>query len=182
MEFDQDFINRIIEGETDLFRYVVEEYKNLVFSISFNVIKDNFEAENIAQETFIATYSSLASFKGGNFKVWICRIATNKALDFRKKRIRTLNKEVDYEDLSYEIPDEDNSEKALETKEDIMKLRKIADGLPEKYRRIIEERYFLELSLSEISQRNNLKAKTVETRLYRAKKLIKERWGEDDFG
>jgi DNA-directed RNA polymerase specialized sigma24 family protein len=53
--------------------------------------------------------------------------------------------------------------------------------MPEKYANAVKSFYFESMSVKEIAGFYNLPEKTVETHLYRAKKLIKERWGENEY-
>ena len=61
---------------------LMNRYQNLVFSVCLKLTGDYFTAEDIAQETFIAAYRHLDDFDGQNEKAWICRIASNKCIDY----------------------------------------------------------------------------------------------------
>ena len=61
---------------------MVDTYQNLVFSVCYKVTRDYFAAEDLAQETFLSAYKNLDRFEGGNEKAWLCRIATNKSIDY----------------------------------------------------------------------------------------------------
>ena len=61
---------------------MVDTYQNLVFSVCYKVTRDYFAAEDLAQETFLSAYKNLDGFEGGNEKAWLCRIATNKSIDY----------------------------------------------------------------------------------------------------
>ena len=76
---------------------MVDTYQNLVFSVCYKVTRDYFAAEDLAQETFLSAYKNLDGFEGGNEKAWLCRIATNKGIDYLRgsgrravPRLRTL--------------------------------------------------------------------------------------------
>ena len=61
---------------------LIDKYQNLVFSICYKFTKDYFIAEDLTQETFLSAFQHPDSFQGGNEKAWICRIATNKCIDY----------------------------------------------------------------------------------------------------
>ena len=63
---------------------LIDRYQSLVFSICFKMTGDYFAAEDLAQETFLSAYEKYSSFDGRHEKAWICRIATNKCLDYLK--------------------------------------------------------------------------------------------------
>ena len=61
---------------------LIDTYGKLVFSICYKITGDYFTAEDITQETFLSVFQKYATFDGNNEKSWICRIATNKSIDF----------------------------------------------------------------------------------------------------
>ena len=72
------------------FEYLIDTYKDLVYSICYKIVRDYFEAEDLGQETFISIYKNLHTFDRQNEKAWICRIATNKCLDYLKRAERRI--------------------------------------------------------------------------------------------
>jgi RNA polymerase sigma-70 factor (ECF subfamily) len=161
----------------ELFEQIVLDYQNLLYTVCFNIVQDSFSAENLAQETFLTAYRSLSSFRGDNLKAWLCRIAVNKSIDFRRKNSKLIFEEFDENTVT---PD-DSVENCFEEKERAEKLKAILKEIPEKYSSVIHAFYFERFAVKEIARRRNLPEKTIETQLYRARKLIKERWGDDDF-
>lgn len=61
---------------------LIDTYGKLVFSICYKITGDYFTAEDITQETFLTVFQKYETFDGSNEKAWICRIATNKSIDF----------------------------------------------------------------------------------------------------
>jgi RNA polymerase sigma-70 factor (ECF subfamily) len=175
MEHDENLIQQILLGRRDLFEQIVLKYQNLVYSICINITKNTHDAENVAQETFLTAYSSLTGFRGGSFKSWICRIAVNKSIDFKRSHSRYVFEEF-METMEQAGESAEEEYERVERKE---RLEHILSVLPEKYASVIKAFYYNQLSVKEISRHMELAERTVETRLYRAKKLIKERWGED---
>ena len=175
MEHDESLIRQILLGRRDLFEQIVWEYQNLVFTVCLNIVKNTHDAENMAQETFLTAYRSLRDFRGGNFKSWLCRIAANKSIDYKRKHALLVLE-------TFEQPIEQAGEpleETVERKDRKVRLEQILSELPGKYASVIKAFYYSQLTVKEISRRMQLPERTVETRLYRAKKLIRERWGED---
>ena len=54
---------------------LLSDYQNLIFSLCYQMTQNYFEAEDLAQETFVAAYEHLDSFDGQHEKAWLCRIA-----------------------------------------------------------------------------------------------------------
>jgi len=175
MEHEPDLIRQILLGRRELFEQIVLEYQNLVFTVCLSIVKKPHDAENIAQETFLTAYSSLSDFRGGNLKSWLCRIAANKSIDFKRKQSRFVFES--FEESAQRAGE--SAEEAFMQKERRERLEHILSALPDKYASVIKAFYYSQLTVKEIARRMELPERTVETRLYRAKKLIRERWGED---
>jgi len=177
MESDANIIRQILLGRRDLFEQIVLEYQNLVYTICLNIAANPHDAENIAQETFLTAYASLASFRGDNIKPWLCRIAANKSIDFMRRTSRFVMEEL--KDSMEHTGD--SIEETYVQKERQEKLAHILSALPEKYTTVVKAFYYNRLTVKEISQCMELPERTIETRLYRAKRLIRERWGNDEI-
>jgi len=175
MEYDANLIRQILLGRRDLFEQIVLKYQNLIFTVCINIVKNTHDAENLAQETFLTAYSSLSGYRGDNLKSWLCRIAVNKSIDYKRKHSRFVVEE--FKESTEQA--KDSVEEAYERKERKERLDHILSALPDKYTSVIKAFYYNQLTVKEISRHMELPERTVETRLYRAKKLIKERWGED---
>jgi len=166
-------------GKPELFEQIVLDYQDLIFTVCFNIVRDSGDAENLAQETFLTAYRSLSGFRGENLKAWLCRIAVNKSIDYKRKHSKLLF--VDLDSHAEKARTDDSIEDLLEQKERLEKLNTILAYIPDKYSSVIRAFYYDRLPVKEIARQRELPEKTVETQLYRARKLIKERWGGDEF-
>jgi len=181
MQHELELIKAIQKGNKEAFRQIVKKYEALVLAICYKIIRNNEEAENVAQETFLQVYKSIKTYDTRNFKLWIGKIATNKSIDWKRKhKLEYLNcVELD-ENIIFDRKNLLDMEDNLIKKENFAKVRKILDELPEKYRRIIKKFYFQDKSYKDISIEENISVKTVESILYRGKKSIKRLWkGEE---
>lgn len=177
---ENDLIQQILNGNNDAFEQIVVKYQNLVYTICLNIVRNSHDAENMAQETFLSAYCSLSEFRGGSFKSWICKIAARKSIDFKRKMNKVLSHEETFDIAELQIPDSTDIDTQIETKDRREKLNHIISGIPGKYISVVRAYYFEQMSVKDIAQQQGLPAKTVETQLYRAKKLIRERWEEND--
>ena len=86
-----------IDSKENLIR-LVEQYQNLIFSICLKLTGDYFAAEDLTQETFLSAFKYIESFEGDAEKAWICRIASNKAIDYlraaKRREVPTLQEEM----------------------------------------------------------------------------------------
>jgi RNA polymerase sigma factor (sigma-70 family) len=175
-------IEKARSGHEDSFAELIDLYKNYIFAIILNFIKDYNEVENIAQEVCLQIYISLPSYNQQNFKGWIGRIATNKSIDWlRKKKAKFRDEALEDDYLEVLSADhQDNPEILLVEKERRERLRQLIRDIPDIYRIPLEKFYFQDKSYERIAEEEGVAIKTIASRLYRAKILLKEKWREED--
>jgi RNA polymerase sigma-70 factor (ECF subfamily) len=90
---DQELISKSHAGDLEAFNELVERYQRLVYNVSLRMLGDSATAEDATQDTFFSAYKAIDKFRGGSFKAWILRIATNSCRDrFRAaKRSRLIS-------------------------------------------------------------------------------------------
>lgn len=82
-------VSRSCSGDLSAFNELVEMYQQLVYNVAYRMLGDRGMAEDATQEAFLSAYRSLPKFRGGNFRSWLLRIATNACYDqlrYRKSR------------------------------------------------------------------------------------------------
>ena len=83
---EQQLIDQIKNGDTKAFAILVNQYKDLVFTLAMKMVKNREEAEEVSQDTFIKVYTSLDKFNGDSkFSTWIYKVTYNTCLDRLKK-------------------------------------------------------------------------------------------------
>lgn len=183
MDTDEQIVTKVINGNIEAFEGIVNKYKKYVFGLCFNIVRDAFEAENLAQETFIKVYSSLNSYEFKGFKTYITKIAVNKSIDYKRKIASEKAHSVQYIDEieNTVVSKEPTLYDQFIKKYDEHKIVKICSELPPIYSTVIIKYYFQTKSYKVIAQEENISVKTVESRLYRAKQLIRDRLEEINF-
>lgn len=155
----------------------VEAYEKLVFTICFQLVRDYQQAQDLTQETFLSAYTHRESCRMDTVKPWLARIATNKAKDYLKSAyVRRVNGELN------ENTQDDTAlpEQLFLEKESREKIIAHVTALDEPYAKV-SQLYFLEhKSVSEITVLLSRPQKTVQTQLYRAKKILQEKIKEGD--
>lgn len=177
---DQHIINQILNGDTQAFSVLVDNYKDLVFTLALRMLKHREEAEEVSQDVFIKVYRWLHKFKGDSkLSTWIYKVTYNTCLDAIKKQQRKHQEiHIDKYDV-YDIEVVDNALERLEMvdKENAIKACIEALGSDDSF--ILTLYYFKELSLEEIAKITGLKANNVKVKLHRARKrlavIMKER-------
>ena len=142
------------------FDNIYEEYFDRVYYKVLSVVKNNDDAEDICQETFISVYKNLSKFREeSNIYTWIYRIAINKTYDFFKKR--KLEFEINDDVLS--LPEDINFDTKVILEE---KLKLIS----EKEKEIVILKDIYGYKLKEIAEMKNMNLSTVKSVYYKALK------------
>ena len=134
------------------------------------------DAEDLAQEAFLRAYRGLDGFKGdARFSTWLYRITWNLCADWLRRKRKSGHASLSTDDASG-VPDSrvGLEEQVLEA-EERREVRRALDHLDEKYRGVLILLYYQKLTYEQIAAILDVPVKTVETRLYRARKLLKER-------
>ncbi|MHB1419834.1 MAG: RNA polymerase sigma factor [Bacillota bacterium] len=176
---EQQLIKDAVNGDLTAFIWLVEQYKGFLMAVVSPIIQDHHLAEDVLQESFVQVYHSLPGYQGGNFKSWLARIATNKALDYKRKEKRRC-RESPMDEMAKNLNSYGSSVEDVvihgETKE---RLSKLLQELPQAYRRTLSSFYIEEQSYAQLAAQEGLSVKAIEARLYRARKTLKAKWKED---
>ena len=153
---------------------LMERYQKNLYAAAFNICKNQMDAEDVVQETFVQYYTTKKEFENEqHIRAWLLRVVINKARNinrtFWKKNKCSLE---DYmETLSF--PDS----QSRDLFEEVMKL-------PDKYRIVIHLFYYEDYSVREIADILKLSESNVKTRLSRGRSLLKtalkEEWENDE--
>ncbi|MBD8069806.1 RNA polymerase sigma factor SigW [Bacillus sp. PS06] len=173
-------IKQVRKGDQNAFAEIVELYKDKVYQISYRMVGNRHEAEDIAQEAFLRAYININSYDiNKKFSTWLYRIATNLSIDrLRKKKPDFyLDAEVAgaegltmYSQVAAEGMLPEDKVESLELQETI---QEAILKLPAKYRSVIVLKYIEELSLKEISEILDLPVGTVKTRIHRGREALR---------
>ena len=162
----------------DLMRY----YREPVYLMLLRMTHSPVDADDLTIEAFGKAFRQLASYTPQNtFATWLFSIASNHGIDFIRRqhmRLVPLNSmSVTDEDDAYEYPfpsDDPTPEEELITRQRDKIVRDLVDRLAPRYRRIVNMRYFDELSYEEIAKQLNIPLGTVKIQLRRARLLLAE--------
>lgn len=166
-----------------LFEAKVSPYEAYLKKIIYGIIRTPDGTDDLYCEVLQKIYFAMDSWSGANFKAWIARIAVNHAIDTKKK----WRGEQDW--LSLDELDEDrvpspNSrlpEAEIIADETLSEVRRLIGELDELYRVPLEMYYRTNRSVKEIAAALELSPRTVETRIYRARQMIREKWSNDAY-
>lgn len=170
---DRDLILRARRGETDAFGELVGRYQATVFNVCYRLMGERREAEDMAQEAFIRSYTRLDSYDADRpLGPWLRRVAANVCLN----RLETLPAAPAAIDEERDADDPlQRPESAAEQRDETERLRQALLTLPPHYRTVLELRHYQELSYEEIAETLRLPLSDVKSHLFRARKLLAEK-------
>ncbi len=151
-------------GDKRAYAALVGRYARNVFAVSFSVVGNVHDAEDIAQEALLKGFVQIAALrKGKRFGPWICRIAKNLAIDFlrRQKMQKKAAAQIQFAQRT-------------ESTEDYHVLEKAIQRLDETYRETIVLYYFDGRRTEDVAERLGISPATVLSRLSRARRQLRE--------
>ena len=166
---DKDLVKRCLTGDLKAFETILARYQKPVFNVALRVLSNTADAADVTQATFIKAYEKLSSYdKRYKFFSWLYRIAINTSLNFleQKKRSDLLGDE--------DVSEGNRLEEELHAAERVEKLEDAILNLPVEYRVVIVLRHFHDLSYEEMGTILNLPEKTVKSRLFTARQMLKD--------
>ena len=178
-DIDEILVKKIRAGDLASFEKLVSRYQKKIFSYVYRMVESREDAGDLTQEVFLQVFRSLDTFRGdAKLNTWLYRVATNKTLDFlrRNKKAKGVSMDLEgySEDLSLTCCPENNPEHIYLKEEKVRRLRRMIAGLPDRYRVVLVLFHYQELSYRQIAETLDIPVKTVATRIYRAKSLLKE--------
>jgi RNA polymerase sigma-70 factor (ECF subfamily) len=175
---ERDLIQRCQAGDVGAFEPLVEKYRQRVWRLAYQVLRDREEAWDCVQDAFVRAYHSLPSFRGQSaFYTWLFRITVNVATDRHRQRgaqARAFGAErVPEEEWERLAPDPGGApDEVAASAERRERIRRALDALPPKARTIIMLSDVEGLSYREIAQVLNCPIGTVMSRLHNARKRL----------
>jgi RNA polymerase sigma factor (sigma-70 family) len=168
-------------GDAESFNALVRLYEGRVYNLCYRMLGDPDSAADAAQDAFLSAFRNLRSFRGGSFRSWMLRIATNTCYDILRARKRrptvSLDLDSDDEDTSSPLQIADSAE----TPDDFALRRELAaaiqhglTALPEEQRIIVILSDIQGLAYEEIAQITDTNLGTVKSRLSRGRARLRE--------
>jgi RNA polymerase sigma-70 factor (ECF subfamily) len=178
---DAALIERCRAGDIAAFEPLVEKYRQRVWRLAYNVVRDREEAWDVAQEAFVRAWQALPNFRGQSaFYTWLFRIVMNVASDrarARAARGRAFGTEripeEDWDRVLVDQPDDARPDAAAAGAEQRARIEKALATLSADHRRIVVLSDIEGLSYKEIADVLEIPMGTVMSRLHNARKRLK---------
>jgi RNA polymerase sigma-70 factor (ECF subfamily) len=175
-------IRRCQQGDRLAIEALIRRYQNYVYRLCYLVMRNEQDAEDMTQETFIRAFRALPRFEireGTSFEAWLYRIAINACRSrMRRKWYQVLPWPEPAPQMVAEPEGQPERQMMLGEQRD--QILETIDSLGEKHRLVVILRYYAGLSNEEIARTLNIPSGTVRSRLHIARKRLRELLAEQD--
>lgn len=172
---EHKLVERMKAGDRCAFDLLYEQYKNQLLRAAYLILGNQSDSEDVVQETFVKCYLSSGELKDVSvFRSWLYTILTRTAWQYGKKKSKEI---PDVEVTAKADPNASPSslEVIMEAEESKIMYQFIHE-LDVKHRTVIVYYYYNQLSTKEIAKLCGCLEGTVKSRLFHARKLLKEKW------
>jgi RNA polymerase sigma-70 factor, ECF subfamily len=175
-------IAAVLAGEIQLYHDLIRPYERSVYVMALSYMKNEADAEDVAQEAFLRAILKLSSFRAeSKFSTWLISITINEARTRLRRQALVRMEPLD------QLPDEDKGispallrdwreipSEAVERDEVRVLIQRAVEQLPEIYRQVFLLRDVEELTISETAEALNISIPSVKVRLHRARMMLQK--------
>lgn len=166
---DHNLVDQCLQGDNKAFNVLVNRYELKMYRTVLGIVNDSELAKDVTQAGFLKSWENLSTFNPKyKFYSWLYRIMINEALNMKRA-------EKKHTPLSIYRSEEDTPYQELAKKEENSLLLKAIESLPLDSTIVLYLRHFEELSYKEIADILEIETKTVKSRLYSARILLREK-------
>lgn len=167
---DEEVITLVVKNHPHAMSCIVDRYKGMVFTLSYRILKNQLDAEEAAQDSFVKAFNSIGSFRNDSkFSTWLYRICYNNAVS-KSRGFKPIQVDV-Y--TKYDLPvDTPNGLESLSAKDRAKYLNKAMEELESEESALLTLYYVDGESISDISSITNLSESNVKVKLHRARKRL----------
>jgi RNA polymerase sigma-70 factor, ECF subfamily len=179
---DAELVERALIRDEAAVRAIVKANNRRLYRLARGILRNDHEAEDVVQETYVRAFTHLADFRGASsLATWLSRIAMNEALGrLRRQRsgveLNTLRESsLEAEIIPFPLtPAADDPEKSMARREIQTVVEAAIDELPELFRLVFIARIVEGMSVEETADTLELRPETVKTRLHRARTMLRD--------
>ena len=180
---DEQVVSRVLEGEVELFELLVRRHGARLYRAALFILRDDAEAEDAVQDTYLNAYSHLAQFAGrSRFSTWLLHIAMNNAWERIRRRKREIPTDIEdpkFQNLPCSVPD---PETHLRRRELSSLIAAELALMPPQYRLVLLLRDFWGIDTREAARRLQISESNVKVRLHRARRVLRHQLAGKECG
>ncbi len=184
MDSDMKIIQRVLAGDTESYRTLVDLHRDKLFGVLMRILADPQLADEVSQDTFVKAYTRLSGFRGKSaFSTWVIQIGVHLARDHHRRRKRIEGAGiVSLEELRQKNPDgwepvdihqNSNPLANMESQEKWVAFESELVDIPTAFREIFTLRHLENMEYEEISDITGDSIGTLKVRAHRARALLK---------
>ena len=179
MNEEQQWIDAARRGDQAAFEQLVRRYEKRVFALTGRMCRNPSDAEEAAQETFLAAWQGLPFFRGeASFATWLYRLASNACVDLLRREGRHqagAGISLDDGESGFNPPDPAPSPQALAERAELrQQIEAALAELPPEYRQVLILRELHQRTYDEIAEICSLDLGTVKSRISRGRKRLRK--------
>lgn len=165
---DDLYVAKVLAGDAEAYRYFLRKYQDMAFSLAMSIVKDEFIAEEIAQDAFVKAFDALESFsRRSSFKTWFYRIVLNESFARVKKQKREfLEFRPEYDE---EVPD-DSALNNMTQDDQAARVGEALKCLPDREAIVLRLFYLEEETIKGIGEITGWTESNIKVILHRARK------------
>jgi len=168
---ETEIIRKVIQGDTDEFRYFIDQYKDMAYSVAVSMTPDGSIAEDVVQEAFIKAFRNLKRFRRkAKFSTWLYAIVVNEArVQKRKHRSGVLSLDADSAN-GPELSEDNRAIHNLRAEDQKRAINGALSMLSDRESLLLRLFYLNENSVREINEITGFSVSSIKTGLHRARK------------
>ncbi|MBO4289682.1 MAG: sigma-70 family RNA polymerase sigma factor [Lachnospiraceae bacterium] len=174
---DQKIVELFFARSEDALTEVSVKYGGLIKKIAMNVLNNSADAEECANDTYMALWENIPPQRPQSMIGYICRLARNISVNryrYNSAEKRNSSYEVALEEVDQFLSGQDSVEDALEARELTAVIEEFLKGLPKVDRVLFVSRYYFSESYRDIAEKTGLTEKNVSVRLTRIRAKLKD--------
>ena len=172
---DDEVLSRVMSGDIALLEIIMRRYNQRLFRVVRSIVRDDWQAEDVVQETYVRAFEHLSQFEGrAKFSTWLTKIAIYEAYArlrrFDHQNVDSIS-ELEEQGVYMKSNARDPEREAFDGEIKLL-LERAVDALPSHYRSVFMLREIEGLSTAETAECLEISAENVKTRLHRARELL----------
>jgi RNA polymerase sigma-70 factor, ECF subfamily len=174
-------VTRARDRDEAAIRAIIKANNRLLYRLARGILRNDAEAEDVVQETYVRAFTNLDSFRGdSSLATWLARIAMNEALGRLRSQRPTVelaslpSGAIEAQIIQFPLAASIDPEKTMAQREIQTVVEHAIDELPEPFRLVFITRVVEGMNVEETAEILDLKPETVKTRLHRARTMLRE--------
>ena len=181
---DETLVRKALKGDLESFESLVGRYQQAIYNICYYKSRNCFDAEDLAQDVFLAAFKSLPNLKDiRKFRSWLFGITYNRCHKwFQREKIKI----VKFKEISQRLSQQQRMDRlksgqpGTRFQGDEPEIAEFLHKLPTDVKNILKLKYLEGMSYDEISEKTGVKSHRIDYLIRKGKKLIRERWSQRD--